>query len=170
MPLHSPRIQQRQLVERRRNGGEICRVIHRRKPTAQFDCDQAASCTNAPLAQPIIFSLMWLLLKAFKRLSSSARWPGWYVELSDDWEPLSTVLAHLEWKVEEKLDGSPSRRASDDTTLDVVATPDVPKGAASFLTRNLLARAARALRRSADRELSVSEVEVREITELSQHR
>jgi hypothetical protein len=114
---------------------------------------------------------MWLSIKAYKRFSSSTRWEGWYVELSDDWEPLSTVLAHLEWKIEEKIVGSRKCSGqSNSTILQTLASGKIPKGAASFFRWAFLERSARKLRSSSHREVEVSEMEVKEICELEQQR
>lgn len=89
------------------------------------------------------------------------------MELSEDWKPLSTVLAHLEWKIEEKIVGSRSySRQSNSTLLQTVASAGLPKGVASWSNWAVLRR----LRSSSHREVEAEEMAVRERCELEQHR
>ncbi|KAI4141048.1 MAG: hypothetical protein L6R39_005526, partial [Caloplaca ligustica] len=97
-----------------------------------------------PLDQPLLLSLAWISMKTFRQFSNAPRSKGWYVRLSDEWEPLSTVLAHLEWKIEEKI-GANGRSESEET-MPGMATQQ-SKGSASFFGW-IIQRPTRALRRS----------------------
>ncbi|KAI4113463.1 MAG: hypothetical protein LQ338_008166, partial [Usnochroma carphineum] len=99
---------------------------------------------------PLVLSMMWISMKAFKHLSNTSRWESWYVELSDDWEPLSTVLAHLEWKIEEKV-GANGRSESNEA-IPETAVQRTKEGAS--LISWIIQRPARAFRRSRQTDVS----------------
>ena len=103
-------------------------------------------------------------MKNYKYFYCKSRFKGWYVELSDDWEPLSTTIAHLEWKIEEKLDSGRSLRGN---SMRVSTTGDA-KGGYSVLGW-VITRPPKASRRSEYRDVStLAGAEVREANEIGQ--
>ncbi|KAL8763038.1 MAG: hypothetical protein Q9184_001065 [Pyrenodesmia sp. 2 TL-2023] len=115
---------------------------------------------------PFIFSTTWLSMKTYKHFFCPSRSRGWYVELSDDWEPLSTTLAHLEWKIEEKIGSNGSLRSNSMR----VSTTDDAKGGYSVLGW-VITRPPKASRRSGYRDVSsLAEAEARDINEMGQSR